>query len=340
MFQQKVFPRWRGFNLLGMFCSEHSPINRGRAPGYFIEEDFKMISDFGFDFVRLPLSYRVWGNGDAIYFIDEKKLEPLDKAVELGEKYGIHVNICMHRLPGYCINRDEQERVNLWTDAEALGAAVEHWKAIAKRYTGVDSSKLSFNVVNEVNTKVRLEEYMNVSQAIIRAVREISPSRVFVIDGIHGGDLPPVDQMMALKNCGFSCRGYAPRGVTHYKAQPYYDDIPPVWPGAVQVEGYGQTVWDRKRLDKMFGMYAALAENFEVGVHCSEMGCCNHTPHDITLRWMEDVLEALTSYNIGYAMWNFRGVFGIMDSGRNDVDYVSCGGHQLDRKMLKLLQKY
>ena len=39
MFKQSVFPRWRGFNLLGMFCSENSPINQGRAPGYYIEDD-------------------------------------------------------------------------------------------------------------------------------------------------------------------------------------------------------------------------------------------------------------------------------------------------------------
>ena len=29
-----------------------------------------------------------------------------------------------------------------------------------------------------------------------------------------------------------------------------------------------------------------------------------------------------------------------MDSERGDVDYVKCGRHLLDRKMLKLLQKY
>ena len=71
MTQQTVFPRWRGFNLLRMFCSQQSPINRGRAPGYFDEEDFRMIADFGFDFVRLPLSYRVWGSGDDPFRIDE-----------------------------------------------------------------------------------------------------------------------------------------------------------------------------------------------------------------------------------------------------------------------------
>ena len=342
MYQQTIFPRWRGFNLLGMFCSQTSALNRGRAPGYYDEEDFKMIADFGFDFVRLPLSYRVWGSGNDIFFIDQQKLAQLDKAVEWGDKYGLHISICMHRLPGYCINEDEIERVNLWTDEEALEAAKAHWCAIAKRYKDINSAKLSFNVVNEVNYDVRLEQYMHVSKEIINAVRKISPQRLFVIDGVHDGDIPPVDQMLRLENCGFSCRGYAPRGVTHYRSHiKAYDNIAPVWPGAVQVEKDGEiTEWDRKKIDKMFGMYAALADNFKVGVHCSEIGCFNYTPHDIALHWLEDVLNSLKSYNIGYALWNFRGVTGIMDSERGDVDYVKCGRHLLDRKMLKLLQKY
>ena len=342
MTQQTVFPRWRGFNLLGMFCSQQSPINRGRAPGYFDEEDFRMIADFGFDFVRLPLSYRVWGGGDDPFRIDEAKLAPLDQAVAFGEKYGLHVDLCMHRIPGYCINQDETERLNLWTDDEALDAAKAHWTAIARRYVGVPSSRLSFNVVNEVSGSVYLRQYARVATAIIDAVREISPDRLFILDGLNAGDIPPVDQMMLLENCGYSCRGYAPRGVTHYKTHiTAYDDLLPVWPGAVQDEYNGKrTVWDAEKLDRYYGMFAALAENFHVGVHCGEMGCANRTPHSVALAWMESMMQTLKAHNIGYALWNFRGAFGVMDSDRDDAEYINCGGHRLDRKMMQLLQRY
>src|SRR5258706_11682832 len=43
-------PRWRGFNLLEWFDANN------RKP--FKEEDFALIAELGFDFVRLPLSYR------------------------------------------------------------------------------------------------------------------------------------------------------------------------------------------------------------------------------------------------------------------------------------------
>jgi len=58
------------------------------------------------------------------------------------------------------------------------------------------------------------------------------------------------------------------------------------------------------------------------------------------LAWLRDVLEILTSHNIGWAIWNFRGSFGIIDSGREDVQYEDFHGHKLDRKLLALLQEF
>ncbi len=42
----------------------------------------------------------------------------------------------------------------------------------------------------------------------------------------------------------------------------------------------------------------------------------------------------------GWAMWNFRGAIGILDSGRADVRYEDFEGHKLDRQLLDLLQRY
>jgi hypothetical protein len=60
----------------------------------------------------------------------------------------------------------------------------------------------------------------------------------------------------------------------------------------------------------------------------------------VTLAWLRDVLEVLTSHNIGLALWNFRGSFGILDSGRKDMAYQDWHGHKLDRQMLDLLRAF
>jgi len=77
-----------------------------------------------------------------------------------------------------------------------------------------------------------------------------------------------------------------------------------------------------------------------VGVMIGEFGVYNKTPHDVTLAFLEDCLKNYKKAGFGWALWNFDGSFGILDSGRADVDYEDFHGHKLDRKMLDLLQRY
>ena len=95
-------------------------------------------------------------------------------------------------------------------------------------------------------------------------------------------------------------------------------------------------------LFKMNGFLDQWIELKESGtpVHVGEWGVYNQTPHDVTLRFMENRLMAMQSAGLGWALWNFRGQFGILDSGREDVEYKDWHGHKLDRKMLELLLKH
>jgi hypothetical protein len=74
-------------------------------------------------------------------------------------------------------------------------------------------------------------------------------------------------------------------------------------------------------------------------VHCGEAGCWKKTPHNVFLAWFSDVTDILSSNNIGFALWEFIGDFGILDSGRDDVIYEDWHGHKLDRKLLNLLMR-
>ncbi len=59
--------QWRGFNLLNYFTAGH--------PEPFREEEFKWIHDWGFNYVRLPLSYWNWSRPGEYYEMDEKGLQ-------------------------------------------------------------------------------------------------------------------------------------------------------------------------------------------------------------------------------------------------------------------------
>lgn len=75
-------------------------------------------------------------------------------------------------------------------------------------------------------------------------------------------------------------------------------------------------------------------------VMAGEFGVWKKTPHAIVLDFLEDYLALWKERNMGWALWNLRGEFGILDSNREDVKYEDYKGHKLDRQMLDLLLKY
>ncbi len=328
---QTALPRWRGFNLLDFFTT--------RSTGEVSEDDFRWISDWGFDFVRMPMCYTLWIEDADVYKPYEPMLAKIDRVLELGDRYGIHVSLNFHRAPGYSVNREREEPYNLWKDEEALAAFIFHWQLFSRRYRGISSEKLSFDLVNEPSSPS--EEHMTradherVVRATVAAIRDVDPGRLVIADGLSWGTDPCPE--LADLGIGQSCRAYAPMIVSHFKASWVNGDNwpEPTWPGP-DVNG---ELWDRKRLEKHYQRWIDLAAT-GVGVHCGEGGAYSHTPHDVVLRWFRDVLEILTASNIGYALWNFRGTFGVIDSDRKDVAYEQWHGHNLDRKLLDLLGEH
>lgn len=328
---QNKIPRWRGFNLLEMFTT--------RSQGDFLEEDFRWIAGWGFNFVRIPACYTLWIEDDQVYRLKEAMLEKVDRLVALGQQYGLHVCLNFHRGPGYSVNAERQEPFNLWKDEEALQAFCFHWQAFARRYRSIPSSQLSFNLINEpadprpeVMTRA---DHERVVRAAVAAIRQEDPLRLIIADGLNWGNtaLPELADLDVVQ----SCRAYAPMGISHYKAswaggQNYPE---PTYPGH-QPDG---AFWNRERLAAHYQPWIDLARN-GVGVHCGEGGAFSFTPRPVVLSWFRDVLGILTDANIGYALWNFRGSFGILDSGRADVAYEDWYGHRLDRQFLALLQEF
>jgi endoglucanase len=324
---QQVSPRWRGFNLLEMF--------RMNSTGDWAEDDFRWIAEWGFNFVRLPCCFRVWIEDGDPYRFKEAMLAKLDRAVELGGKYGLHVCINLHRAPGYCVNPDFAEPYSLWKDTAALEAFCLQWGMLARRYAGVPSSALSFNLLNEPS-KVSHDDHERVVRCAVAAVREADSRRRVVIDGVEWGN-ECCPELADLPNIVLSTRAYQPLNVSHYKATWVKSDgwDVPSWPGRMADGRH----WDRRRLEEFYRPWVELAGR-GTAVHCGEGGALRFTPHAVVLAWLRDVLEVLGGAGIGLALWNFRGAFGVLDSERADVAYEDWHGHKLDRELLELMREY
>jgi aryl-phospho-beta-D-glucosidase BglC (GH1 family) len=314
------------------------------------------MSDWGFNFVRVPIAYPHYLTFDRtrnitpeeVYHIDDEAIERIDKLVALGHKYKMHVSLNLHRAPGYCINAGFYEPYNLWKDQAALDAFCFHWNMWAKHYKNTSSAKISFDLVNEPSMREDMNDqlsksstvpgdlYRKVAKAAAEAIRKENPKHLVIADGNNVGNsvIPEIVDL----NIAQSCRGYFPHAISHYKA-PWANKDPenlptPVWPGKI-----GDREYNRTMLEAYYKPWIELTQK-GVGVHCGECGCWNKTPHDVFLAWFNDVLDVLSQHKIGFGVWNFVGDFGVLDSRRSDVAYEDWHGHKLDRKFLNLLMKY
>ena len=262
----------------------------------------------------------------------EPVLKEIDAAVDWGRRYGVHVNLNFHRAPGFCVN-PPAEPFDLWKDAEALDACAYHWNHFAKRYRGISNANMSFNLLNEPNN-LPDATYIRVVKRLVEAIRAEDESRLIIADGLNWGN-KPVPGLADLK-IAQSAHCYNPMPLTHYKAGWINgsDQWPePTWPLNLS-DG---EVWDKARLRQEIEPWQKLARQ-DVGVHVGEWGAFNRTPHAAVLAWMRDKLSVFKEAGFGWALWNFRGGFGVLDSDRADVQYENWHGRRLDRKMLELLQ--
>ena len=331
--RQPRIPRWRGFNLTAMAGA--------RGPREFTESDFQWMAEWGFNFARIPLSYWAWSSPKDWMTINPDALKPLDRAVEFGRQHGIHMSLGFHRIPGYCINGRDREPYQLFDSPRdsmlrALEAAKHHWRFFAERYRGIPSSRVSFDLLNEPPFMADQSRYVEIAKALIATIREATPERLIFANGADIGQTP----VLGLIDEGIvqSSHDYQPKMVSHYKAKwvpaAEFESLDkPTWP---MVDKHG-VLWDKEKLRaEEITKWKPLTDR-GAPVHIGEWGCFTQTPHDVCLAWMADQLALWRKAGWGWSMWNLRGGFGVVDSGRADVRYEDFRGHKLDRRMLELL---
>jgi len=333
---KKQYSQYYGFNLV-------EKINNTQRKK-FSESDFEIIAEWGMNFVRIPLSYWNWASINNWFTIDEKVFEDIDELIEFGKQYDIHINLCFHRTPGYCVSFRNTEPMDLFHDTpermrKALDATIYHWKYFAERYKSISNEYLSFNLINEPPSNTEINWYREIINSLITDIRKIDSQRLIVIDGANYGRTPLLG--IHYSNIVQSVRGYHPIALTHYNANWIQNSeretlYEPTWP----LKSDNGEVWDKTKLhEKLVEPFIpVMNEGFQI--HVGEWGCINHTPHQVMLAWARDILSLWKKIGWGSALWNLKGAFGVLDSNRADVVYENYKGHKLDRKFLELLKEF
>ena len=119
---------------------------------FVTEGDFQFLKEIGATCVRIPFSYRHFESDMTPGVYDDKGFYHLDRAIELGRKYGIYVILDLHAAAGWQSpgwHCDNPYGISLlWEERHYQERVRDLWVHIARRYRN-EPWVAGYNLLNE-----------------------------------------------------------------------------------------------------------------------------------------------------------------------------------------------
>ena len=327
-----AYGTWRGANIISMLLPPWN-VSDPIAPGRYIEEvELELLEKCGLNFARLPIDYRFFLSADDWEHWLEDGLEKVDNAIEYGRKHKVHIMLCLYRAPGYRYYYQDVV-ITLKNNPKAQEAFKRIWREFARRYRGIPNSELTFNLVNE-SVGFNEKEFIKVFGETVEEIHKVDPGRFVWLDGKNTGKVP-VKHFFNVPLTGQCFRGYQPHQFTHYGFRGKATGPVPHWPKGPDDK---DMLWVQEKQAWEFSLQDCVPKDYPVMI--GEFGCvaCGVT-HESALKFMASNMEKWRSRGYGWAIWDYDGPFGFVESGRPDAEYIEVMGRKVDQKMLELLRQ-
>ena len=230
-------PYWTGMVMENkIFANEYDggPDDRWEGtdgPNYFYEDQFKFASENGFNCIRILYSLTYLSDPDDIMQINESELKQLDEVISWGIQYNLHIMLSITGMPGKWNTSTQEENVEsndeIFTDSGIQKAYAAYMTMLAKRYAGIPSRNLSFELLAEPTVpNDDLGVYAEVLTPVAEAMWKLSPGRVLIVNDV-GRQLP---EQMAAIGCSLSLHTHIYTVDGSRLKDPYGIDYTGHWP--------------------------------------------------------------------------------------------------------------
>jgi aryl-phospho-beta-D-glucosidase BglC (GH1 family) len=333
-----------GINASQWFAQSTGNYSAARTNRYIDEQDIALMARMGFDHVRLsidavPLEQNPHGQDG----LNADFLARLDHAVDTMLADGLAVQIDLHPEDSY--------KQQLRAGDNSVDRLTMLWRKLAAHYATRDPERIFFEVLNEpeVNDSYR---WAGIQARVAAAIREAAPRNTIIATGPNYSDIPDLLTMHPLAdgNVIYNFHFYDPHEFTHQGASwgeawwSYTHGIPyPATESSMQelvkqvpdadkrfkLESYWLDHWDAHRIRLLIDEAAAWGKSNNVPLICNEFGAYRQfTDPTSRANWIRDVRTALEADGIGWAMWDYRGGFGVVtkrDGEPAQVDGATVG---------------
>jgi hypothetical protein len=318
----------RGINLSNWYAqTDDGKYTPAKLASYMTPADFQLIHDLGFDHVRLSINPEPLLADKQAGSLDSEAMARLDGAVQRIVSLGLVVVLDIHPEEGW-------SRESTQTD-DGTVRFLNFWKSFAHHFAGTDPEKVYFEVLNEP-MRMDIYRWAGEQARAIGVIRSQAPRHTIIATGATWG---AIDSLVATEpvrddDVIYTFHDYTPMEFTHQGAGfvmkelatlrgvPYPSSPENIAPllGAQTDEQvrkdlawYGEQRWDIAMMEKQIGAAVEWAKERHVPLYCGEFGVFRlYAPPADRARWIGDMRQTLETDGVGWAMWDYKGWFGMV----------------------------
>lgn len=300
---------------------------------FFQEADVRLLSQLGFDHVRLCVDEAVlWEeNGQKIRSYG---FDLLHNAIQWCSKYNMRALVDMHITRNHRFTLAENP---LFTDPNEPAKFVKLWEEMSDELSGYPNSLVAYELLNEPCSGDP-ENWNRVAALAIAAIRKKESDRTIIVGVCTTNSsarysalkLPQTHKIM------MTFHYYGPFLLTYYGAQSTTGgrtDIPIQYPGQLVPDDWisqlpanwqstGQKIHNKETLRTSIMQGITRAKQLNVPVFVGEFGTWKVTPEPSRSNWYRDVVEILNEEGkTPYTSFDYKGAGYSIVSESNEILY-------------------
>lgn len=291
---------------------------------FITEDDFKVISKWNVDHVRVPIDYNLVETEDGTY---TEGFLYIEKCIKWCRKYNLNMILDLHKTAGYSFDVGENES-GFFESEKYQERFYRLWEELARRF-GDNDDLLAFEILNEIVDKSVCRKWNKISKECISRIRKIAPDIKILLGSYWNNSASSVKDLAAPydSNIVYNFHCYDPLVFTHQGAH---------WVNGMPIDfkcKFGGTIRDMQKLSAevladrpegfngiknmdaeinseyfmdLFREAYETAEKAGVMLYCGEYGVIDNADRQEALKWFDAIHEAFDKYNIGHSVWSYK----------------------------------
>jgi endoglucanase len=322
----------KGINTSGWF-SGWGDYSEEHTRSWTTANDLQAIHRMGFTYIRFGMDPAIFSR----HALNSPDAEAIWKRIDAA----VDTAMDAHLMVMFVVFPNDEYKQQLATQRGA-DQFIALWVALAQHFAARDPERFFFELMNEPEVQDPYR-WIGLQNAAIAAIRKTDRKHTIIATAAHYSGL---DDLLVVEpspdtNVIYNFHFYEPYPFTHQGATwgssewPYFKNIP--YPATVEqiteisktiaddharyiLYLYGSGGWNEQSFRDRLAFAADWAKERNLPLICNEFGAFRDTaPLDSRARFLQDVRVALEKNGIGWAMWDYRGNFGLVTHHGSDL---------------------